>query len=68
VSWDQEFFDPISLPGRKPLLTLRDAALFITELPKAAHDTEEWPLRPGRASGLRFQGLAFCRNDPLFRA
>jgi hypothetical protein len=27
VSWDQQFDDPIVLPGRKPLVTLRDAAL-----------------------------------------
>jgi hypothetical protein len=43
VSWDQRFFDPIMLPGRKqPLVTLRDAAQYITKLPKAEHDTEEW--------------------------
>ena len=42
VSWDQEFFDPIVLPGRAPLLTLRDAAHYITKLPKAEHDAEEW--------------------------
>ena len=42
VSWDQRFFDPIILPGRKPLVTLRDAALYITKLPKAEHDAEEW--------------------------
>jgi hypothetical protein len=42
VSWDQEFLDPIMLPGRKPLITLRDAALYITKLPKAEHDAEEW--------------------------
>jgi hypothetical protein len=43
VSWDQEFFDPIILPGRKqPLRTLRDAAQYITKLPKAEHDTDEW--------------------------
>jgi hypothetical protein len=42
VSWDQEFFDPIILPGRKPLVTLRDAAQYITQLPKAEHDAEEW--------------------------
>ena len=42
VSWDQRFFDPIILPGRKPLVTIRDAALYITKLPKADHDTEEW--------------------------
>jgi hypothetical protein len=44
VSWDQRFFDPIMVPGRKPLVTLRDATEDITELPKAEHDAEaeEW--------------------------
>ena len=43
MSWDQEFFDPIILPGRKqPLRTLRDAAQYITKLPKAEHDADEW--------------------------
>jgi len=42
VSWDQRFFDPIELPGRKKLVTLRDAAIYITKLPKAEHDAEEW--------------------------
>jgi hypothetical protein len=26
VSWDQQFYDPIIVPGREPLVTLRDAA------------------------------------------
>jgi hypothetical protein len=34
VSWDQQFFDPIILPGRKQLVTLRDAANYIVTLPK----------------------------------
>jgi hypothetical protein len=42
VFWDHNFFDPIILPGRKPLVTLRDAATYITKLPKAEHDTPEW--------------------------
>jgi hypothetical protein len=37
VSWDQRFFDPIVLSGRKLLVTLRDAAKYITKLPKAEH-------------------------------
>jgi hypothetical protein len=41
VSWDQEFFDPIVING-KTLRTLRDAARYITELPKAEHDADEW--------------------------
>jgi hypothetical protein len=42
VSWDQQFFDPIELPGRKPLVTLRDAAQYIIKLPKAERDADEW--------------------------
>jgi hypothetical protein len=42
VAWDHEFFDPIVLPSGKKLITLRDAAEYITELPKAEHDTPEW--------------------------
>ena len=30
------------LPGGKRLITLRDAALYITKLSKAEHDAEEW--------------------------
>jgi hypothetical protein len=42
VAWDRTFFDPIMLPNGKKLITLRDAAEFITELPKAEHDIPEW--------------------------
>jgi hypothetical protein len=42
MSWDQRFFDQVVLPNGRKLATLRDAALYITELPKAEHDAEEW--------------------------
>ena len=42
MAWDQQFFDPITLPGRKPLVTLRHAAQFIIKLPKAERDADEW--------------------------
>ena len=42
MSWDQRFFDPIELPSGRKLVTLRDAALYITKLPKAEHDAPEW--------------------------
>ena len=42
MSWDQQFDDPIVLPGRKPLVTLQDAGTFITKLPKAEHEAAEW--------------------------
>jgi hypothetical protein len=42
VSWDRPFAEPVELPKGKKLVTLRDAALYITRLPKAEHDAEEW--------------------------
>jgi hypothetical protein len=42
LSWSDKFIEPIPLPRRKPLVTLRDAALYITKLPKAEHDAKEW--------------------------
>ena len=34
--------DPIPLPGGRELATLRDAGDYITSLPKAEQDLEEW--------------------------
>jgi hypothetical protein len=42
MPWSTPFDDPILLPNRRQLVTLRDAAMFITKLPKAEHDTPEW--------------------------
>jgi hypothetical protein len=42
AGWGRKFTDPIPLPKGKPLITLRDAALYITKLPKAEHDAPEW--------------------------
>lgn len=39
--WQRAFDDPIPLPGGV-LITLRDAATFITKLPKREHDAPEW--------------------------
>jgi hypothetical protein len=33
---------PISLPGGRQLVTLRDAGNYITKLPKAEHEAAEW--------------------------
>ena len=42
MAWGRKFDDPIPLPKGKLLATLRDAALYITKLPKAEHDADEW--------------------------
>jgi hypothetical protein len=44
VPWDQQFFDPIPVQNRKPLVTLRDAATYITSLPKAEQQAAPWQL------------------------
>jgi len=63
-SWEQRFFDPITVPGRKPLVTLRDAAEYITELPKAEHEADEWQAALGSAVTSR---SGIYRSDPQTR-
>jgi hypothetical protein len=40
--WHRTVADPIPLPDGGQLITLHDAATFITKLPKHEHDAEEW--------------------------
>jgi hypothetical protein len=42
MAWFKRFIDPIILPDGRKLLTLRDAAEYITALPKAEHDAADW--------------------------
>ena len=42
MSWDQQFFDPIELPNGRKLVTLRDAARYVTKLPKAEQQAPQW--------------------------
>ncbi len=42
--WSKRFSDPIMLPDGRKLLTLRDAAEYITALPKAEHDAADWQI------------------------
>jgi hypothetical protein len=44
MSWSKRFDEPIILSDGSQLHTLRDAAHYITELPKADHDAVEWQL------------------------
>jgi hypothetical protein len=40
--WQRKFEDPIPLPDGRKLVTLRDAADYITSLPKKESDLPEW--------------------------
>jgi hypothetical protein len=42
VLWSSSFEDPIVLPDGRQLLTLKDAADYITKLPKSESDLPEW--------------------------
>jgi hypothetical protein len=42
MGWSRQFDEPIPLPKGKQLSTLRDAATYVTKLPKAEHDSHEW--------------------------
>jgi hypothetical protein len=44
MAWFTRFVDPIVLPDGRELLTLRDAAEYITALPKAEHDAADWQI------------------------
>jgi hypothetical protein len=41
MSWNQQFFHPVVLPQGRKLITLRDAAQYITKRPKTEHDAPE---------------------------
>ena len=40
--WNRKFDEPIPLPGGRKLVTLRDAADYITKLPKKQHGLQHW--------------------------
>ncbi len=42
TGWQRKFEDPISLPDGRKLVSLRDAADYITALPKKESDLPEW--------------------------
>lgn len=42
MPWSTPFDDPIILPDGRKLRTLKDAADYITELPKKESDLPEW--------------------------
>ena len=42
MAWFKRFYEPIILPDGHTLRTYRDAAEYITALPKAEQDAAEW--------------------------
>ncbi|MBT1516819.1 hypothetical protein KIP88_41165 [Bradyrhizobium sp. SRL28] len=42
TGWKRPFDDPIPLPDGRELVTLEDAGAYITQLPKADQQLDEW--------------------------
>ena len=42
MAWSTPFDDPIDLPDGRKLITLKDAATYITELPEDERQRQEW--------------------------
>jgi len=42
LGWKRPFDDPIPIPGGRRLVTLLDAGQYITALPKAEQQLDEW--------------------------
>jgi hypothetical protein len=42
MPWSSKFADPIPLPNGRKLVTLKDAATYITSLPKKEADLPAW--------------------------
>jgi len=65
VVWFTRFVDPIVVTGGRELLTLRDAAEYITAVPKAEHDAADWQVAwsPRAMGRKRFRGSP-NRNGP----
>ena len=44
MAWFKRFYDPIILPDGRELRTYREAAEYITALPKAEQDAADWQI------------------------
>jgi hypothetical protein len=59
LSWSTHFVDPIVLPDGRKLLTLKDAADYVTKLPKEQSDLAQWQ--------VAIEALMLCSRggDPM---
>lgn len=60
--WKRPFDDPIPLPRGRHLITLKDAGVYITKLPKAEHEVAEWQ------AAMECLILAAEKNGPTMMA
>jgi hypothetical protein len=63
--WSREFDDPLVLADGRKLVTLRDAATYITKLPKAEQDLDIWQIAVERAAETGGAWLMLARIGVL---
>jgi hypothetical protein len=64
ADWSRAFEDPITHPDGRTLSTLREAGEYITSLPKAEQNLEEWQTTIGYLIGADDgEAQAFGRSD-----
>jgi hypothetical protein len=59
MSWSTPFSEPIELPNGRTLVTLKDAASYITSLPKKESALPEWQ------TAIEVLMLCSCGGDPM---
>jgi hypothetical protein len=63
ANWSREFDEPIPLPSGQ-LITLKDAAEYVWELPKAEQNLEEWQTAIGCPIGAA-EGRDFVMHSRI---
>jgi hypothetical protein len=61
----RQFDDPLELPDGRVLVTLRDAATYITELPKKESAARAWQTAISEPIGVWGAYLSFAFRNPL---
>jgi hypothetical protein len=67
--WSTPFDDPIDLPDGRKVITLKDAATYITELPEDERQRQEWQ-KAARSLNMRLNDdiLVRAAGDPSQRS
>jgi hypothetical protein len=64
ADWSRPFDEPIPVPDGRTLLTLKDAGDYITSLPKAEQDLNEWQTLIGSLLGAA-EGRDFVMHSRI---
>ena len=66
--WQREFEDPVELPDGRTLTTLREAADYITALPKKEAELPEWQVAIEGAAGIARRTASLSEQQSIASA